>query len=60
MDPVVSITMTVEQANTILGALSKLPFEQVVDLIAAIRNQAQEQLQSAAPVLEPEIAMDGD
>lgn len=46
MDPQkITIELTVDQANVVLAALAKLPFETVADLIVAIRQQAQEQLQ---------------
>lgn len=40
----VKIVLTVEEANIILSALSKLPFEQVFKLIGSIDKQATEQL----------------
>ena len=53
----IGITLTVDQANVVLAALSKLPFETVADLIVAICQQAQEQLQglsTPAVVTEPD------
>lgn len=40
----VSIKITVPQAEIILKALSKLPYEESAQLIADITNQAQRQL----------------
>ena len=52
MDPQkITIELTVDQANVVLAALAKLPFETVADLIVLIRQQAQEQLQ-AQPAIE--------
>ena len=39
--------LTVEEANTILGALSKSPYEQVVNLIDKMQKQAREQIDEA-------------
>lgn len=40
----VTITVSVEEINTILLALGKLPFEQVADFIFKIRMDAQRQV----------------
>ena len=48
-----TFTLTIEEANTILTALSKLPFEAVSGLIPKLQSQAQAQLsppQSAEPL----------
>lgn len=39
--------LTVEEANTILGALSKAPYEQVVTLITKMQDQARGQIDDA-------------
>lgn len=41
------ITLTLDQLNLVLAALSKLPFEAVSETIALVRQQGQEQLQQA-------------
>ena len=41
------ITLTLDQLNLVLAALSKLPFEAVSETIAIVRQQGQEQLQAA-------------
>ena len=41
------ITLTLDQLNLVLAALSKLPFEAVSETIAVVRQQGQEQLQAA-------------
>jgi hypothetical protein len=45
-DLTLKLSVTVEQANLILGALSKLSYEAVAGLIGVITGQAQEQIQS--------------
>lgn len=45
--------LTIEEANFILSALGKAPFEQVVNLISKLREQAQQQL--AAQQEKPEM-----
>lgn len=42
-----NITLTLDQLNLVLAALSKLPFEAVSETIAVVRQQGQEQLQAA-------------
>lgn len=44
--------LSLEEANLILGALSKLPFETVSGLITNIQAQAVPQLQKAAAPAE--------
>ncbi|BCS54088.1 hypothetical protein [Geobacter sp. SVR] len=43
----ISIKLTIDQVNTVLGALAKLPYEQVADLLGNIRHQAQQQVDAA-------------
>jgi hypothetical protein len=43
-DVKVSIEMTIAQANTVLAALGKQPFEAVADIIASIRAQGSAQM----------------
>lgn len=40
----VSITLTVDEANLILGALGKLPYDQSASLILKIKSDAEKQL----------------
>ena len=42
-----NITLTLDQLNLVLAALSKLPYEAVSETIAIVRQQGQEQLQAA-------------
>lgn len=47
------LELSVEEINGILAALSKLPFEQVVDLISKIKAQAIPQLEQNKKEDEP-------
>lgn len=52
----IQLTLEVQEAQMILGALGKLPLEQSLDLWAKVKTQAQQQLQPApvaAPAAEP-------
>ena len=40
----VTITLSVEEANYVLGALGARPFAEVADLIAKIKKEAEEQI----------------
>ena len=40
------ITLTLDQLNLVLAALSKLPFEAVSETIAIVKQQGTEQLQA--------------
>lgn len=42
-----NLSLDVNQVNTVLGALSKQPYDLVAGLIDVIRNQAQEQVNAA-------------
>jgi hypothetical protein len=42
-----NITLNLDQLNLVLAALSKLPFENVSETIALVRQQGTEQLQAA-------------
>lgn len=46
----VSITIDLDQVNQVLAALAKRPFDEVVELIGTIRNQAQDQINAAANI----------
>jgi hypothetical protein len=41
-----NITLTLDQLNLVLAALSKLPFETVTDTITVIKQQGTEQLKA--------------
>jgi hypothetical protein len=41
-----NITLTLDQLNLVLAALSKLPFEAVSETVAIIRQQGTEQLKA--------------
>lgn len=43
-DRQICLSMTVDDANVIIGALSERPFKEVFDLIGRINKQATEQL----------------
>lgn len=53
MNQEISLRLTVEQTNLVIGALMKAPYEAVADVIALIRSQAIAQLQ---PPETPEVA----
>lgn len=44
-----SLTLYIEEINFILGALAKLPFDQVHLLVLKIQHQATEQLKAQQP-----------
>lgn len=44
MEDALHFKLTVDEANTILGALGNLPYVQVVNIITKLQTQAQEQL----------------
>jgi hypothetical protein len=50
----ITLKMPLSQVNTILSALGKAPFEVVVDVIQAIRDQATSQL-PMPKVEEPQV-----
>ena len=43
----ITLTLTVNDANLILAALGKLPFEAVADLVGKIKEQGQAQITEA-------------
>lgn len=43
------ISLSVDEVNMILTALSKFPFEQVADLITLVRAQAVAQVEAGQP-----------
>tara|TARA_R110000868_G_scaffold112176_5_gene302319 strand:+ start:10593 stop:10748 length:156 start_codon:yes stop_codon:yes gene_type:complete len=43
-DKEITLTLTVNDANLILAALGKLPFEAVADLVGKVKEQGQAQL----------------
>lgn len=43
-DKEITLTVTVQDANIILAALGKLPFEAVADLVTKVREQGQAQI----------------
>lgn len=45
----ITLTLSVAAVNCIMQGLSQMPFGQVVDLVASIKQQAEAQLQPAAP-----------
>jgi hypothetical protein len=59
-DPEITWTLTMLQANQIMGTLAKQPFGEVADLIAELQNQAQSQLQGQQMPQMPHQKMDGE
>lgn len=57
MNQEISLRLTVDQTNLVIGALMKAPYEAVADVIALIRSQAIAQLQ---PPETPEAAGGAD
>ena len=51
----ITFTLTIDEANYILGALGQRPFAEVADLIAKLKKDAEDQLK-AAPILETQEA----
>ena len=51
---IIELKLPLDTVNIIMGALGKAPYEQVADVIAAIREQAIPQL----PVPQPETETD--
>lgn len=43
-DKEITLTLTLNDANLILAALGKLPFEAVADLIGKVKQQGQSQI----------------
>lgn len=43
MNDTLDFKLTVDEANTILGALGNLPYVQVVNIVTKLQTQAQEQ-----------------
>jgi hypothetical protein len=48
----ITLTLTIEQAETVLGALAKLPYETSAPLIQVIQQQAYSQLQPKTDTIE--------
>jgi hypothetical protein len=44
--------VTIEQANLILQALAKMPFEVVYQLVGDLQKQAESQIKESVPVVE--------
>ena len=47
---------TIEQINTIMSALGRMPYEQVFQLVETIRQQAAPQFMAAQAAQETEVA----
>lgn len=52
MESKITLSLTLEEVNAVLGALGKFPFEQVADLIKNVHAQASSQIQPEAPAAE--------
>jgi hypothetical protein len=50
----ITLELTLDQANVVMQALAKQPFEAVADLIGLVREQAMRQIEAAkeAPAAE--------
>ena len=42
----ITLTLTIDEANYVLGALGQRPFAEVADLIAKIKKDAEDQLKA--------------
>jgi len=42
----ITLTLTIDEANYVLGALGQRPFAEVADLIARIKKDAEDQLKA--------------
>jgi hypothetical protein len=47
-----NFTLTLDEANQVLLALSKEPYGQVAGLVSNLQGQAQKQLSSSQPITE--------
>lgn len=47
--PDITITLPLEAVNLMLQVLGKAPYEQVADLVMAVRSQAQQQIATQQP-----------
>ena len=56
--PVLSIKMVPAGVDLVIAGLTKLPYEQVADLIAEIRGQALFQMEELQKAAEPDDAAD--
>ena len=56
--PVLSIKMVPAGVDLVIAGLTKLPYEQVADLIAEIRGQALFQMEELQKTAEPDDAAD--
>lgn len=52
----IQLSVTIDEANVLLGALGNLPYVQVRDLIEKIQHQAASQLQEQQNGIEKELA----
>lgn len=52
----IELKLPLGAVNMILGALAKAPYEQVADLVQAIKEQAIPQVPTPAPQAEPAAA----
>ena len=50
-----TLTLTVDQVNTVLNALAEMPFKVSNQLINEIAQQCKQQQQAAQPVELPEV-----
>jgi hypothetical protein len=50
----ITLNLTVDQVNLVIGALAKAPYEQVADVITNIRTQAIPQVEPTPAPQEPQ------
>jgi hypothetical protein len=55
MEDTLDFKLTVDEANTILGALGNLPYVQVVNIITKLQAQAQEQFAAKEKKVEDSL-----
>ena len=53
----INVSLSMEQLNVVLFALSKQPYDAVAQIIVAIQQQAQPQVQAAQAVMTQEAEM---
>lgn len=51
----ITLSLTIDEVNGILAYLGKGPYEQVVGLVAKIKDQAVPQLKAAEPKKQEEV-----
>jgi hypothetical protein len=55
----ITLNLTLDQINTVLGALGAAPYIKVADVIDAIRSQATPQVEAQRSIADLESAVEG-